>query len=356
MVFALSFAASLMAVDKQLAGQAQTAAAAAGPRDWQPRPIPMGVSIGNTPSLPYIYAGTAGLLVHSFSNPSLKFILSNNHVLGAKGPNLCPNTATVGTWSLQPGTLDIGNDPGNDPYYVAGVVAGFLPLTSGYNIIDAALSFTTTSLASSTILGIGQPGASLGFPSPGQAVIKSGRTTGVTNGTVDSVNVTVTVNYGSSCGTYTFLGQIMITPGTFSAGGDSGSAILDAATRSPVGLLFAGSSTYTVANTMYWVYRIFRVTHDAPGAAIASTEDLDRAHELWTRTADPRIAHLKEVQGRHERDLLSRPGVHAVGIGKHENGRDFVLKVYGRGAAGLPPQVEGVPVRMVDSGGPFTAR
>jgi len=34
------------------------------------RPIEMGVSIGNTPSLPYIYAGTAGMRVHSFGNPS----------------------------------------------------------------------------------------------------------------------------------------------------------------------------------------------------------------------------------------------------------------------------------------------
>jgi hypothetical protein len=52
-------------------------------------------------------------------------------VLGAKGPTLCPNTAAPGTFALQPGTLDIGNDPGADPFYVAGVLAGFYPLMAG---------------------------------------------------------------------------------------------------------------------------------------------------------------------------------------------------------------------------------
>ncbi|MFA4915450.1 MAG: hypothetical protein WC560_02110 [Syntrophales bacterium] len=103
---------------------AASAAAATAPTDWFPRPIPMGVSVGNTPSLPYTYAGTAGMLVHKTSDPSILYILSNNHVLGSKGPNLCPNTAVLGqTWTLQPGTLDIGNDPGNDLNYKVGVAA-----------------------------------------------------------------------------------------------------------------------------------------------------------------------------------------------------------------------------------------
>src|SRR5438045_2960993 len=59
----------------------------------QQRPIPMGVSIGNVAGAPVAYAGTAGMLVHSLANPNLKLILSNNHVLGARGVNLCPNSA-----------------------------------------------------------------------------------------------------------------------------------------------------------------------------------------------------------------------------------------------------------------------
>jgi hypothetical protein len=67
---------------------------------YESRPIPMGVSVGNTPSLPYIYTGTAGMMVNPFGNPSMKLILSNNHVLGAVGPTLCPDTAPMFTWTL----------------------------------------------------------------------------------------------------------------------------------------------------------------------------------------------------------------------------------------------------------------
>jgi streptogramin lyase len=90
---------------------------AVSPRQDFAPPIPMGVSISNTPSYPLLYAGTAGLVVHSVGAPASKFILSNNHVLGAVGPTLCPSTARAGrTWTLQPGTLDIGWDPGDDLY------------------------------------------------------------------------------------------------------------------------------------------------------------------------------------------------------------------------------------------------
>jgi hypothetical protein len=238
------------------------------PKDRQDRPIPMGVSIGNTPSLPFIYTGTAGMLVRPFSTPDIKLILSNNHVLGAKGPTLCPNTATPGTFALQPGTLDILNDPGVDPFYAVGVLAGAYPLMGGanLNLIDAAVSVTSTSLAKSEILGIGQPNVALGFATPGMNVTKAGRTTGVTTGTVDAVNATVPVSYGPGCPSYLFVGQTIIEPGSFSAGGDSGSVILESTTRTPVGLLFAGSPDFTVANQIFWAYVLLGVFPDGPGS------------------------------------------------------------------------------------------
>lgn len=239
-----------------------TGLALAGPQDYQPRPIPMGVSVSNTPSLPYIYTGTAGMLVRSFEYPDIKFILSNNHVLGAIGPTLCPNTAPLWTWTLQPGTLDIGADPGYDPYYLVGAVVGWFPIdfTPGVdNYVDAALSWTIPELAKKEILDIGNPNPALGLASLGMAVKKSGRTTGVTSGTVESVNTTVNVCYGDetcSCGTARFAYQFIVTSGTgsFSAPGDSGSVVLESATNTPVGLLFAGSSTQTVCNHIWVVY------------------------------------------------------------------------------------------------------
>jgi hypothetical protein len=70
-------------------------------------------------------------------------------------------------------------------------------------------------------------------------------------GTVSAINATVNIGY--SRGVACFTGQIIITPGTFSAGGDSGSLIvvhgkgrMKSDDRKPVGLLYAGSVTVTI--------------------------------------------------------------------------------------------------------------
>lgn len=60
---------------------------------------------------------------------------------------------------------------------------------------------------------------------------------------------------------------IIIIPGSFSAGGDSGSLIVDNGTRStdrlkPVSLLLAGSYIFTVANPIGPVLQRFDVTID----------------------------------------------------------------------------------------------
>ena len=64
-----------------------------------------------------------------------------------------------------------------------------------------------------------------------------------------------------------FDNQIIIIPGTFSAGGDSGSLVVVDSRRTenhhrPVGLLFAGSSLYTIANPIGPVLDAFDVTID----------------------------------------------------------------------------------------------
>ena len=101
-------------------------------------------------------------------------------------------------------------------------------------------------------------------------VKKYGRTTGLTKGRVYALNATVDVAYDEEGEKVArFVGQIIITPGSFSAGGDSGSLIVadgkgrnKADDRKPVGLLFAGSSLYTVANPIGPVLTRFGVTID----------------------------------------------------------------------------------------------
>ncbi|MFQ5737958.1 MAG: hypothetical protein ACE5JX_03015 [Acidobacteriota bacterium] len=327
----------------------------ASPTDRCDRPTPMGVSTGTTPSSPFIFAGTAGMRVRSLMNPNQKFILSNNHVLGAIGPTLCPDTAPIGTAVLQPGNLDIGFDPGPDPFYVVGNLAAKIALkfsAGSINLIDSAIASTTTADADTMILGIGNPAPSVAFAAPGDAVVKAGRTTGVTSGTVASVNGSFNVNYGAGCGTARFIRQVEVTPGSFSSGGDSGSAILNSASRAPVALLFAGSSQSTIGNPMIFVYILLRVFVDGP-SSVSSLNDVIREYDSMQK--DPRMGRLMEIQAREEPAIFRHRGVVGMSIGLAQNGEDLAFRVYVKAMTpelrgSLPRQLDGVPVRVIESG------
>lgn len=98
------------------------------------------------------------------------------------------------------------------------------------------------------------------------SVKKSGCTTGLTTGTIKSVNLTVSITYDKRCGignrTALFVNQIGISPGGFSAAGDSGSLIVEDVGTCPraVGLLFAGSNSITIVNPIGNVLNAFGVS------------------------------------------------------------------------------------------------
>lgn len=230
------------------------------------RPVPIGVSTGH----PAITAGTIGCRVTDGTNV---YALSNNHVYADE------NLAHIGDAVIQPGTLDGGASPADD----IGTLADFEPIVFynyAYppipiptNTMDAAIALSPTGLLGKTTPsdGYGTPksataSALLSINAP---VKKYGRTTGLTKGKIWAANATVDVGYGPGK-TARFVGQIIITPGTFSAGGDSGSlVVMDAGKgrnpsddRKPVGLLFAGSSTHTIACPINPVLNRFGVTVD----------------------------------------------------------------------------------------------
>ena len=89
----------------------------------------------------------------------------------------------------------------------------------------------------------------------GMKIQKSGRTTEWTTGEIEQVDVTVKVSYGENK-TALFVDQLMA--GNMSAGGDSGSAVLNMNSEI-VGLLFAGSSTSTVINRIQNVFSALNV-------------------------------------------------------------------------------------------------
>jgi hypothetical protein len=223
-------------------------------RDF-PAPVPMGVSTGNDNGC---FTGTLGFRVRRTGDASNVGYLTNNHVAAAGGANLCPNRAPLGEDQFQPGLFD--NGCAVSPPSI-GDLEQFVPIVFGgaANQVDAAYVRSTRSKVGKTILDIGNPSPTVLAPSVGQTVQKSGRTTGYTRGRVTTINATVQVSYGSSCGTARFTNQAIVTAccgfGQFSAAGDSGSPVLslarDGANRfKPVGLLFAGSTSITVINPL----------------------------------------------------------------------------------------------------------
>jgi len=218
------------------------------------RPAPNGFSVGH----PDITAGTLGAIVRDASNAC--FALSNNHVLANS------NDASTGDSALQPGPFDGGSDPAD----AIGTLADFEVITfdGSNNTIDAAiaaLNSTAEVTGSTPDFAYGAPGTSTVNASVGMSVMKFGRTTGFTTGTVEETNVTVDVCYQTrgpfNCVSLArFVDQISISDGNFSDGGDSGSLIVRSSDASPVGLLFAGSDTRTIANPIDDVLGAFGVS------------------------------------------------------------------------------------------------
>jgi hypothetical protein len=215
-----------------------------------PRPVPTGVSTGH----PNITAGTIGCRVKDSAGNV--YALSNNHVYANE------NRASIGDNVLQPGAYDGGVDPGD----AIGTLYDFEPILFGMfgvNIIDAAIALCSTGTLDNKTPddGYGIPSSTTAAAYINQAVQKYGRTTRLTTGTVTAVNGIFLVRYSRSFAM--FFGQIVIEPGSFSAGGDSGSLIVtDDLACNPVGLLFAGSDTTTIANPIDLVLLRFGVTID----------------------------------------------------------------------------------------------
>ena len=242
------------------------------------RPVPGGCSISHTE----VSAGTLGCWVQK---GDYIYMLSNNHVIANS------NEASIGDLILQPGS----HDGGINPEDIIAELSDFIPIhfqeetqASSCNLmqwITSCLNGLSKITGSKTrlkayriqkrdnktdcaiarpisvediameILQIGTI-AAIKEAEIDMNIKKSGRTTGLTTGTIEQTDVTVSVSYGQNK-TAVFTDQLLA--GAMSQGGDSGSAILDMH-NNLVGLLYAGSVTSTLINRIQNVFGELKIT------------------------------------------------------------------------------------------------
>lgn len=213
------------------------------------RPAPGGVSIGHY----NISAGTLGCIVQKNGE---QYILSNNHVLANS------NEASLEDAILQPGPYDGGLKSEDE----IATLSEYVPITyrnegdddseAPQNLVDCAIAKPhNTDDIENEIFQIGSI-AGVKEAEFDMEIKKSGRTTGLTTGVIEQVDVTSRVNFGSNK-VAVFSDQVMA--GSLSQGGDSGSVVLDN-DNNLVGLLFAGSDTTTLINRIENVFDALEVT------------------------------------------------------------------------------------------------
>jgi len=234
------------------------------------RPACPGISIGHYK----ISAGTFGAVVKDKTTGE-KLILSNNHIL-ANATNGNDSRSSIGDPILQPGPHD-GGGPNDQiatllrfipirqtvqdvecPVAAAALHAGNIIIhtirprynirltkyTNDINIIDAAVAKPNKQgLIDEKVLDIGMIEGTAHVV-PGESIKKSGRTSGLSEGKVQAIGVTIKVGISEEeNGLFTD----QVVSNILSQPGDSGSLIVNSG-KQAVGLLFAGSDKYTIFN------------------------------------------------------------------------------------------------------------
>jgi hypothetical protein len=206
------------------------------------RPARPGCSVGfqfSGSQAGFVMAGTLGAIVQANGT---RYLLSNNHVLANE--NALPANSPI----FQPGLLDNGSSATDQ----IARLTRFVQLRADQpNQVDCAIAeVLDPKLVRATFLArVGRLKSNAPIDAvEGMRVHKVGRTTGYTRGAVIDVSADVAVTY--DLGNVTFQGQVLVQgdQGMFSDRGDSGSVIVDRDTQRPTALLFAGSSTHTIAN------------------------------------------------------------------------------------------------------------
>jgi len=354
----------------------------------QSLPIKLGTSGGNANDLgtKVCCIGTLGSLL---MRGGVFYVLSNNHVLARSGQGVAgeeidqpgqsscfPGENAVAhlteAAALKPnpcnGSPCTGPAPSNVDAAIAQIVSGTVD-TSG-NILDLGA-------AGSTSIAPAPPSATLANPAnvlaANEGVTKSGRTTGLTCSTLQSVSTNIQVSYDSSCGgsvafNAQYTNQVVVNGGTFSSGGDSGSLIVTSDTARPVALLYGGNNTSTTGNPIQDIIATFTNGSGAPAfvggadhtvscqptAQASSTTAGQGAQNVATLTPGE-VERAKNARDAHASQLMGDPGVAEVSVGASADGPRqgaVLVRVTSSLHAAIPEILDGVRTRVIYNGVP----
>ena len=216
------------------------------------RPALPGCGVGHRK----VKVGTFGCLVRKQGDSHTLYLLSNSHVLANAGLGQLKDPI------LQPGKEDGGTEAKDS----IAKLSEFVPFTfteTGFpNLVDAAIAKVNrrTSVSSAlrvlnlTPVGVGRT------LRRGMHVKKVGRTTDYTTGVITDIHFRLSLRYQRPRGTTKarvgFKDQVLCT--RYSAGGDSGSIILNNSNR-VIGLHFAGSPSASIFNRIQHVFRLLDI-------------------------------------------------------------------------------------------------
>ena len=312
----------------------------------QSTPIQLGCSGGslNDRSSAFCCGGTLGALV---VRNGVVSILSNNHVLGRSG------SAAVGEDTVHPGLIDTGCNAATS-HIVGDYPGNYVPLGSAN--VDTALTTVRSGMVdtSGAILDVGVPSQNIRTTGLiGLGVQKSGRTTGRSTGTITATNASVSIQYQKGCNsgkkfTVSFTNQIVT--GDMSDGGDSGSlTVSNDASKNPVGLLFAGSSTTTIHNPIGAVVSAYQAGGNT--FSFVGTNAMVLQPPKTLRAPSPEDLELAlQVKLENETEFMKKPGVLGIGIGQAEDNplEAAIVVLFDRSQVlNLPPRLDGFQVRYI---------
>jgi hypothetical protein len=347
----------------------------------QTSPTPLGVSGGNINDSGngQCSGGTLGSLVSLNGN---QYILGTSSVLarndlGANGEAIIQPSLTDAAVSCNPaGATTVAN---LFQFYNLETGAGTKVDAAIAQVVPGAVDPTGTILQLGGATNNGQPtngGPRAGpgvTPTIGQLVAKSGRSTGLTCSTIESINQTDLVQYQKGYGAtatsftvpYTDLVHIA-TDGTFSAAGDSGSLIVTQANADPVALLIASFDTVTLANPISDVLAAMGnpvfvgspATHTVAGCTLPAPQAGAISSPAVTISPEA-LLQATAVRNIHATELLSTAGVQAVGVNSSSDDPSavaielFVTKDAAPGS--FPAQIDGFRTKIFKVG-PNTSR